>query len=119
MTRLLRYVLLVILTILLLTVALANRGLITLHLLPQDMAALFQVSAVIDLPVFVVLFVGVLIGIVVGFVIEWLREHKHRRTATTKSRQVTQLERELATLKDQTALPDDDVLALLEKPKAR
>ena len=92
---------------------------VAFKVLPQDMAALFQVSAVIDLPVFVVLFVGVLIGIVVGFVIEWLREHKHRRTATTKSRQVTQLERELATLKDQTALPDDDVLALLEKPKAR
>jgi hypothetical protein len=59
------------------------------------------------------------VGLALGFVWEWLREHKHRKTARVQTRAVSKLERELATLKDQTSLPDDPVLALLEKPKAR
>ena len=119
MTRALRYLLLAVLTIALLTVALANRALVTMRFLPDDLAALLGVQAQMDLPVFLLLFLGIVLGLLIGFVWEWLREHKHRRVASTKTRQVSKLERELAALKDQTALPDDDVLALLAKPKAR
>jgi lipopolysaccharide assembly protein A len=119
MTRALRYLFLAILTVVLLVIASANRTLVTLHLLPADFAALFQIDWQIEVPVFLVLFLGVVLGLLVGFVWEWLREYKHRRTASTKTREVGRLERELAALKDQTSLPDDDVLALLEKPKAR
>ncbi|MEO6299773.1 MAG: LapA family protein [Paracoccaceae bacterium] len=119
MTRAFRYLLLALLAIALLTVALANRALVTVHFLPDDMAALFGLTAAMDLPLFVLLFFGIVIGLLVGFVWEWLREHKHRRVANTKTREVSKLERELAMLKDQTSLPDDDVLALLAKPKAR
>jgi lipopolysaccharide assembly protein A len=119
MTRVLRYVLLAVLTIALLIIASANRALVTLHLLPADFAALFQMDWQIEVPVFLVLFFGIILGLFVGFTWEWLREHKHRRTASTKSREVGKLERELAALKDQSSLPDDDVLALLERPKAR
>ncbi len=119
MTRALRYILMAILAILLLVIASANRTLVTLHLLPDDIALLFQIDWQVEVPVFLVLFFGIILGLFVGFIWEWLREHKHRRTASTKSREVSKLERELAALKDQTSLPDDDVLALLEKPKAR
>jgi putative membrane protein len=119
MIRALRYLFLASLMIVLLVVASANRGLVTLHFLPDAFASLFQIDWKIDLPVFLVLFLGIIIGVMVGFVWEWLREHKHRRVASTKSREVSKLERELAALKDQTSLPDDDVLAILEKPKAR
>lgn len=119
MTRALRYFVLALLMIALLTVALANRALVTVHFLPDDMAALLGLTAAMDMPVFLLLFAGVVLGLLIGFVWEWLREHKHRRTASTKSREVTKLERELAALKDQTSLPDDEVLALLAKPKAR
>ena len=119
MFRYLRYLLLAVLAVALLIMASANRSLVTLHLLPDSFAALFQVDWQMDVPVFLVLFLGILIGLFIGFVWEWLREYKHRRTASTKTREVGKLERELAALKDQTSLPDDDVLALLEKPKAR
>ena len=118
MTRALRYLLLALLMIALLTVALANRTLVTMRFLPDDLAALLGVTAQFDMPVFLLLFFGIVLGLLIGFVWEWLREHKHRRVASTKTRQVSKLERELAALKDQTALPDDDVLALLAKPKA-
>ena len=119
MTRLLRYLLIALLTVALIVVAFANRDPATLRLLPADLAALFQLQWQVEVPVFLVLFLGIIIGLCVGFIWEWLREHKHRRVASTKSREVGKLERELAALKDQTSLPDDAVLALLEKPKAR
>ena len=119
MTRLLKYLGLALLTVALVVIASANRDFVTLRLLPADMAALFGFNAQIDLPVFLVLAGGVVLGLLVGFVWEWLREHKHRRLASTKTREVSKLERELAALKDQTSLPSDDVLAILEKPKAR
>ena len=119
MTRLLRYVLLALLTVGLLIFASANRAPVMLRLLPDDFAALFGQAWQIEVPLFVVLFAGIIIGLLIGFVWEWLREHKHRRVASTKTREVSKLERELAALKDQTALPQDEVLAILDRPKAR
>lgn len=119
MTRLLRYVLLALLTVGLLIVASANRASVTLRLLPDDFAALFGVAWQIEVPLFLVLFAGIILGLLVGFIWEWLREHKHRRVASTKTREASNLARELATLKDQTALPGDDVLAILDRPRAR
>ena len=119
MSRYLRYILLAVLTLVLLTVALANRGVVTLSLLPEDIAALLGWQGRIDVPLFMVLALGAVAGLALGFVWEWLREHKHRKTARVQTRAVSRLERELAAMKDQTSLPDDPVLALLEKPKAR
>ncbi len=119
MIRALRIALIVLLMIALLIVASANRSLVMLQLLPDSFAALFQVNQQIEVPVFLVLFLGIVIGLLIGFVWEWLREYKHRRVASTKTREVSKLERELAAMRDQTSLPQDDVLALLSKPKAR
>ena len=119
MTRILRYLFLAVLTVALLVMASANRDLVTLRLLPDDFAALLALNWQLEMPVFLVLFFGIILGLLVGFTWEWLREHKHRRVASTKSREVGKLERELAALKDQTQLPGDDVLALLDRPKAR
>ena len=119
MIRALRYVLLAVLMISLLVMASANRVPVTLNLLPEAFANLFQFNWQIEVPVFLVLFFGIVIGLFIGFVWEWLREYKHRRTASTKTREVTKLERELAAMKDQSSLPQDDVLALLERPKSR
>ncbi len=118
MIRLLRYLFLFVVAVALVLVASANRGPVTVHLLPPDFAALVQFDWTTDVPVFLVLFGGILIGLLVGFIWEWLREYKHRRVASTKTREVSKLERELAAMKDQNSLPDDDVLAILEKPKA-
>lgn len=119
MIRTLRYLLLALLAIVLVTVALANRVTVPVRLLPDDLAALLGLHWQMELPSFLILFLGMIAGLLVGFVWEWLREHKHRSVASTSTREVRRLERELAVLKDSTALPEDDVLALLDKPKVR
>ncbi len=119
MSRYVRYILLVFLMLVLLTVALANRALVTLSLLPDDIAALLGWQWRMDVPLFLVLALGAVLGLALGFVWEWLREHKHRKTARVQTRAVSRLERELAAMKDQTSLPDDPVLALLDKRQAR
>ncbi len=119
MIRSLRYVFLGLLGICLLTVALANRPTVLVRALPDDMAAFLGLNWQIELPLFLIIFASIVAGLLIGFVWEWFREHKIRAVASTKTREVSRLERELATMKDATSVPRDDVLALLDKPKAR
>lgn len=119
MVKYLRYAALVVLALISLTLAMANRTSVTLSLLPDDLAALLNWQARVDLPLFLVLALGIAVGLLLGFVWEWLRERKHRKVARVQTRAVSKLERELAAMKDQTSLPQDPVLALLETPKAR
>ena len=118
MIRYLRYLFLAALGLGLVTVAMANRAPVTVKALPEDLAAFTGLSWQMDLPLFVVIFGGIVVGLLIGFVWEWLREMKHRSTASKKTREVSRLERELAVLKDSSSTPKDDVLALLDRPKA-
>ena len=118
MIRTLRYILLAVLAIFLLTVALANRAPVVLNALPPDMAAFTGLGISLQLPLYVVIFGAILLGVLIGFVWEWFREHKHRAAASVKSRQVTKLERELAVMRDTKTGPNDDVLALLDDRRA-
>jgi lipopolysaccharide assembly protein A len=118
MIRTFRYILIVLMGLVLLTVALANRAPVVVRLLPDDMAAFLGVSMAAELPLFLVIFAGIVAGLLIGFVWEWLREAKHRTTASTKSREVVRLERELAVLRDTKSDPQDDILALLDGKKA-
>ena len=119
MIRYLRYAFLIALALVLLTVALANRAPVAVRLLPDDLAALTGLTWAMELPLFLIIFGGIVAGLLIGFVWEWFREMKHRSTASAKSREVTRLERELAVLRDTTSVPQDDVLALLDRPKSR
>ena len=118
MIRYLRYLFLAVLGLGLVTVAMANRAPVQVKALPDDLAALLGLQWQMDLPLFIVIFGGMAAGLLIGFVWEWFREMKHRSTASRKSREVARLERELAVMKDSTSIPKDDVLALLDKPKA-
>jgi lipopolysaccharide assembly protein A len=120
MIRYLRYLFWGVVGLGLLTIAMANRGPVTVKALPDDLAALTGLGWQVELPLYAILFAGILAGLLIGFVWEWLREHRHRAEASAKTREVTRLERELAVLKDSTSLPaQDDILALLDRPKAR
>lgn len=119
MMKTLRYLLMALVALCLITFALANRAGVEVRLLPDDLAALTRVNLGLTVPVWLVFIAGLLAGLVLGFVWEWLREHRHRAAARTGKRQVQRLERELAVMKDSTGLPQDDVLALIDKPKAR
>ncbi|MFN4130700.1 MAG: LapA family protein [Paracoccaceae bacterium] len=118
MIRYLRYFLLALLAIVLLTLALANRAAVTLKALPDDLATFSGIRWQIDLPLYAVIFASILAGVLIGFVWEWFREHKHRALASTKTREVSKLEREMAVMRDTKPAPQDDVLALLDQRKA-
>ena len=117
--RYIRYFVLAAIAVCLITVALANREVVTLKLLPQGLADLLGYSVEgnsVSLPLFVVIFGGLIGGILLGFVWEWLREHKHRAEAAHQRREKEKLAREMAKLKSDTG-PKDEVLALLEEAR--
>lgn len=116
--RYLRYVFLALLAICLLVLALANRDAVTLTLLPDEIATFAGFNHAVSLPLFLVIFAGIVAGVVIGFVWEWFREHKHRAEAAAQRRERQRLEREVNRLKPDSEKQGDDVLALLESPRA-
>ncbi len=109
--RILKLLLLCLILLAIVLLALANRGMVTLHLLPEGLARVMPLS--IEVPLFVVSLVSIGVGMVIGYLLEWLREHKHRRHASRKSREAAQLNREVEKLRKETGRHEDDVLALL------
>lgn len=112
--RYVRYAFLGCLGVILIAVALANRQIVTLKLLPPDLAGLLGLDQTINLPLFLVIFGGIAAGLLIGFFWEYLREMRHRATATQKTREVARLEREVKRLKGQRDEGKDEVLALLD-----
>ena len=111
-----KYLFLAGLAICLITVALANRQMVVLSAVPEDVSGLLGFSFSISVPLYVVIFAGILAGLLIGFVWEWLREHKHRAEAARRAREVGQLEREVKRLRVKEGEGKDEVLALLERP---
>ena len=110
----LKYALLGLLLIVLVTIALANSTPVTLRLLPAEMAGFLGLTWEITLPLFLVVFAGLAGGVLIGFVIEWFREHKFRARARRERREKERLAREMTRLKQPAPGRGDDVLALLE-----
>lgn len=113
--RYIKYALIAAFAIVLATVALANRGMVTLQLLPNEVAGWFAMNPTIELPLFIVIFGGIVVGLFVGFVWEWIREHSHRAEAAREGREKRRLEREVTRLKDEKHEGKDEVIALLDK----
>ena len=113
--RYIRYAFLAALGIVLVSVSLANRDAVTLRLLPLELADLLGLDWAVTLPLFVVVLGGIAAGLVIGFFWEWLREHKHRRDASVKGREVARLEREVGRLKVEKHKDKDEVLAILDE----
>ncbi|WP_375174444.1 lipopolysaccharide assembly protein LapA domain-containing protein [Pseudooceanicola sp.] len=112
--RYIRYLILAVIGVALIAVALANRGLVSLKLLPEGLARIAGLNPSIELPLFLVIFGGVVVGVLIGFIWEWLREHKHRAEVSRKSKEVGKLEREVRKLKGEKHQGKDEVLALLD-----
>ena len=117
--RYVRYVFMAVVGLSLILVALANRGMVTIKLLPEEMAAYLGQPLSYELPLFVVIFGGIIVGLLIGFVWEWLREHKHRADARLQKREKEKLEREVKGLKRKSNEGKDEVLALLDDSPAR
>lgn len=113
--RYIRYAFLIVLAVALITVALANRGVVTLRLLPEEVSGFIPLPNTLDLPQFVIIFGGIVAGLLIGFVWEWFREHKGRAEGARARRDVKSLEREVIRLKGDVVDEKDEILALLDK----
>lgn len=112
----LRFIKLTIATIVMLAivlVAVANRELVTVKLLPDPISEVLGLTYAVTLPLFIILLAAVLIGLLLGYLIEWIRERKHRREVTIKARELSKLETEIQKMKKDSGSQEDDVLALL------
>jgi len=118
MIRLIRLLFLLCLALVLVTLAMSNRDIITLKLLTTELETYVGFNLAVPAPVYLVFFAGILLGLLVGFVWEFLRERRFRKTAKKATKQAASLERELGRLKEKTQGPKDEVLALLDKPRA-
>lgn len=100
-------------------VALANRDVVTVALLPQGLGELIGFNISLTMPLFLILGGAVAAGLLLGLVWEWLRERGYRRDATVAraeaDRLQTQITRERASGVP-TVQRDDDVLALVDGP---
>ena len=113
----LRILFLCLVALALLILALANLAPVTLRVLPEPLAELVGIATpMVTLPLFVTLFLAIAIGLLIGFTWEWLREHKHRSEAARQRAERERLERRL----EKSREPDDgdEVLALVERPRA-
>lgn len=111
-----RWAFLAILAVVLISVALANRDMVTLTLLPEGLAEIFGVNQSVALPMFMVIFASIIVGLLLGFFWEWMREHKHRSEARKQGAEAQKLNRELKRekKKNNAEKGQDDVLALID-----
>jgi len=113
--RYVRYLCIAIFAVALISVALANRVLVSLQVLPTELSGLFAVNPSIQLPLFAVILGSILMGLLVGFVWEWVREFGERAEAAKQAREMRRLRREIEKLKDEKHEGKDEVVALLDK----
>ena len=117
--RYIKYLFLAVLAVILVTVALANRQMVELKLLPQGLTQLFGMQERIAMPLFAVILLGFAFGILVGFVWEWLREWKYRRAAEARQREANRLSRENARLRKERVNDGDDIVAFVDQQTVR
>ena len=112
--RYLRYGFLLLLAVVLVVLAVANGGSVTLRFITDEMAGWLNIKNSVTLPLYLVIFGGIIAGVVVGFIWEWFREHKQRAEASVVRRERSKLAREIGRLREKSGERQDDVLALLE-----
>lgn len=116
--RFFKYLFLVVVALVLVLMAFANRETVLLEVIPEALAPWLGLQYAIELPLFLVVLGSVMVGILVGFVWEWLREHRHRAEARTHKQAAKALEREVQTLKGPGGEAQDEILALVDGSKA-
>lgn len=111
----LRYGFAALVALLLVTIALANRSVIEVKLLPDTLAALVGTNYAFSLPLFLLIGVAIGFGLLLGFVWEWFREYAYRAEAARLMRENDAMRAQLDRAKQVApSIQKDDVLALVE-----
>ena len=113
--RYIRYASIAIFAVALILIALANRGMVTVRMLPEEIASLAALNPSYDVPLFIVIFGGIVAGLIVGFIWEWIREAKERMAAARQAREMQQMRAEIRRLKGEKHQGKDEVLAILDE----
>ena len=113
--RYIRYASVAIFAVALIMVALANRGMVTLRIWPDELAGMAAIDPSFRVPLFLVILGSIVAGILVGFIWEWIREFGERAEKARLARETRRLEREVARLKGEKHQGKDEVLALLDE----
>ncbi len=105
--RTVKLIVLGLLAVLLIALCVGNMAAVDLYMLT---AALFGDGfSVKGLPLAVVILAAVLMGILAGLVIEFLREHKQRRVAEEKRREIVRLRQEVTRLRAKLGDREDEL----------
>lgn len=115
--RFIRLLFVALLAVILIAIALANRGVVTVRAFPAGFEQYLGFDWQIGLPLFLVIFLAIVFGIVVGFIWEWLREAHIRSEASRRKTEVDRLEREVGQLRQRHNAPTDEVLAIIDQPR--
>ena len=111
--RLLTYILLGAAALVAIAWSVANRGAVSVALGPDLSAYGLPALPSYEIPLFVFALACGAVGFVLGAAREYIREHRLRRRAAEARREVDKLEREVATLKRQQKLDEDDEIIAL------
>lgn len=112
--RAIRMIFLVLLGVLLVMVALANRQTVVLRAFPGNLDSYIGGTWQLSVPLFLIIFIALLVGMILGLVWEWLREAQLRTESRRRARDLAALEREAGP----RARQRDDVLALVDAAPA-
>ncbi|MEM6306192.1 MAG: LapA family protein [Pseudomonadota bacterium] len=113
--RYIRYFCIAVFALALVSVALANRAVVELKMLPDEVAGWFAVTPSMSMPLFLVILGAIVAGLLIGFIWEWIREHGDRAEKARLAKETRRLEREVARLKGEKHEGKDEVLALLDE----
>ncbi|HKL04332.1 MAG TPA: lipopolysaccharide assembly protein LapA domain-containing protein [Roseovarius sp.] len=113
--RYIRYASIAIFALALILIALGNRNMVKVKVLPDELSGLAALNPSYELPLFVVIFGGILLGLIIGLIWEWIREHGERAEAARKARELSALRAEVRRLKGEKRKDKDEVLAILDE----
>ncbi|MFD0859157.1 LapA family protein [Roseovarius aquimarinus] len=112
--RYIRYASIAIFALALILVALANREMVTVRIVPEDLAGFTALNPAGQVPLFVVIFGAILAGLILGFIWEWIREAGERAAAARQAREMQRMRAEIKRLKAEKHEGKDEVLAILD-----
>ncbi|MFX0540784.1 lipopolysaccharide assembly protein LapA domain-containing protein [Roseovarius sp. S4756] len=112
--RYIRYASIAIFALALILIALANRVMVPIRVVPENLSGMTALDPATEVPLYVIIFGGIAAGLILGFIWEWIREAGERAAAARQAREMQRLRAEIKRLKAEKHEGKDEVLALLD-----